>query len=34
MIVWQTPELAAEIRNGLEAAGRGETEDRRDWQAG
>jgi hypothetical protein len=27
MIVWRTPELAAEIRNGLEAAERGETED-------
>ena len=27
MIVWRTPELAAEIRNGLEAAERGEMED-------
>jgi hypothetical protein len=29
MIVWRTPEPAAEIRNGLEAAERGETEDPR-----
>jgi hypothetical protein len=27
MIVWRNPELAAEIREGLEAAERGETED-------
>lgn len=27
MIVWRTPELAAEIRESLEAAERGETED-------
>jgi hypothetical protein len=27
MIVWRNPELAAEIRQGLEAAERGETED-------
>lgn len=27
MIVWRTPDLAAEIREGLEAAERGETDD-------
>jgi hypothetical protein len=27
MIVWRTPELAAEVRDGLKAAERGETED-------
>jgi hypothetical protein len=27
MIVWRSPELAADIREGLEAAERGETED-------
>jgi predicted transcriptional regulator len=32
MIVWQNPDLAAEIREGLAAAERGETVDRGSFQ--